>query len=158
MPGDYALVLREVPRSLVLACPDGCGDILTINLDPRADAAWHCYDAQDDISLYPSIWREDGCGAHFIIWQGQVLWCRWDRASESGKAGRNLTRRVLEALSAEHFIDFPALAADINADPWEVLWTCRQLVRQRKAAEGERLGTFGCTLALQRRRRSGSSG
>lgn len=32
-PGEAALVHRGVDRSLVMACPNVCGEMLTINLD-----------------------------------------------------------------------------------------------------------------------------
>ncbi|WP_442869546.1 DUF6527 family protein [Bradyrhizobium sp. CCBAU 11386] len=39
-------------------------------------------------TLYPSFWRDGGCGSHFIIWRGQLLWC--DRFEE-GKSSRTST-------------------------------------------------------------------
>ncbi len=39
-PGDASLVFRARPRSIVMACPDGCGETLVVNLDSRADKAW----------------------------------------------------------------------------------------------------------------------
>ena len=39
-PGDASMVFRARPRSIVMACPDGCGETLVINLDSRADKAW----------------------------------------------------------------------------------------------------------------------
>lgn len=33
-PGDLVLVVRGRPRSVVIGCPDGCGEVLTVNLDP----------------------------------------------------------------------------------------------------------------------------
>jgi len=74
-PGDIALVYRGRPRSLVIACPDRCGSILTINLDERAGAAWRPYWRAGALTLYPSIWRDTGCEAHFIIRRDRILWC-----------------------------------------------------------------------------------
>jgi hypothetical protein len=34
-PGDASLVLRGRPRAIVMACPDGCGETLVVNLDGR---------------------------------------------------------------------------------------------------------------------------
>ena len=53
MPGDMALVVRGVPRMLVFVCPDGCGDIVPVNLDGRADKAWRYYRRDGRSSLIP---------------------------------------------------------------------------------------------------------
>jgi hypothetical protein len=38
-PGDCAVVERAgVRRQLVVCCPNGCGDLLSINFDPRSGA------------------------------------------------------------------------------------------------------------------------
>ena len=64
-PGEAALVHRGVDRSLVMACPDGCGEPLTINLDRRSGPAWRFYRDAAAISMYPSVWRTTGCKSHF---------------------------------------------------------------------------------------------
>jgi hypothetical protein len=43
MAGQAALVHRGVDRSITLACPDGCGEMLTVNLDRRSGPAWRFY-------------------------------------------------------------------------------------------------------------------
>jgi hypothetical protein len=74
-PGDVVMVDRGRPRSLVLSCPDGCGSVLTINLEPRSGKAWRLYRQGDSISLFPSVWRDNGCRAHFVLWHDRLLWC-----------------------------------------------------------------------------------
>lgn len=66
-PEDCVVVYRSVSRELVMKCPCGCGDTLTINLDPRAGAAWKLYVRGDSLSLHPSVWRESGCESHFML-------------------------------------------------------------------------------------------
>src|SRR5205823_167273 len=70
-PGDCAVVEREgVRRQIVIACPDGCGETLSINLDPRSGAAWRLYQRRGRWSLFPSIDKTAGCRSHFILWGG----------------------------------------------------------------------------------------
>ena len=61
-PGDASLILRGRPRAIVMACPDGCGETLVVNLDGRAGKAWR-FDMRGGLTLYPSVWREGGCGS-----------------------------------------------------------------------------------------------
>lgn len=86
-PGDASMVFRSRPRSIVMACPDGCGETLVINLDSRADKAWRFDMRGEGLTLFPSVWREGGCESHFIVWRGHILWC--DRF-EGGKSGAAL--------------------------------------------------------------------
>ena len=72
------LVHRDVHRSLVFKCPSGCEDVLTINLDSRAGVAWRMRITQGGVTLMPSIWRTEGCRAHFVLWNSTVWWCRFE--------------------------------------------------------------------------------
>ena len=36
-PGDVVLVKRVFIRAMLISCPDGCGEVLTINLNPAVD-------------------------------------------------------------------------------------------------------------------------
>jgi hypothetical protein len=58
----------------VLSCPCGCGDEISVNLDPRTGPAWRTYQTARGFTLFPSIWRESGCKSHFIIWEDRILW------------------------------------------------------------------------------------
>ena len=60
-PGDAALVVRGRARSVIMTCPDGCGETLVVNLDPRADKAWRLDMRGEGVTLYPSVWRDGGC-------------------------------------------------------------------------------------------------
>jgi hypothetical protein len=76
--GDLALVTRGVPRSVVILCPDGCGERLTVNLDARSGPAWRLYNKVGKLTLFPSVWRESGCEAHFILWNDIIYWSSLD--------------------------------------------------------------------------------
>ncbi|RYD83859.1 MAG: hypothetical protein EOP84_07090 [Verrucomicrobiaceae bacterium] len=132
--GDVALDFREVPRALVMQCPDGCGQILSVNLDKRSGKAWRLYGHGDKLTLYPSVWREEGCEAHFIVWKGQILWC--DGHTDIVWNDPELVGRVNQLLAAvspqtRNYVD---IAQHLDAIPWEVLWACQSLVTARKAA------------------------
>ena len=75
-PGDAVLVERGVPRALVIKCPDGCGEILSINLDRRSGKAWRLSRTPDNkISLHPSVAKQGGCESHFVVRRSEILWC-----------------------------------------------------------------------------------
>lgn len=138
-PGDAVLVERGKPRLLILRCPCGCGDDLLINLDTRAGAAWYLYRKRKKLSLYPSYWRNDGCGSHFIIWNDTIYWCHgWesDDVDEWGVAAE-IEDRVYAALPDDWFIRYQEVAEQLDLIPWEVIQACRQLVRKGKAVADE---------------------
>lgn len=130
--GDTALVHRGCDRSLVMSCPDGCGSVITINLDNRVGPAWRRYGSLDHISVFPSVWRETGCRAHFIVWRGTVDWLKgsWWKPSE------DLVARVRWALPTDGYGDYTLLAQQLAEIPWDVLAACRVLVNRHQAAEG----------------------
>src|SRR5439155_5771117 len=99
--------------SLVMACPDGCGDVLTLNLDSRAGRPWKLYRERDQISLYPSVWRDSGCESHFIVWRSRIFWCDYDPIEEDND---ELAARVLARLT-EAFTPFAAIADRMNEIP-----------------------------------------
>lgn len=133
MPGDAAFVHRGVPRSLVLACPDGCGELLTINLDARAGKAWRAYGTDEGLSLFPSVWRETGCKSHFILWRSKIYWCDWGEELET--PSKYVVHHVRDALSNQ-LVHYVNIADQLNLVPWAVLSACIQLVRQGIAHEG----------------------
>ena len=116
--GDSVIVVRGRPRSLVMACPDGCGEHLTINLDERAGPAWRWYENGRGLTLFPSVWRDSGCKSHFIVWHNTILWCDWftegNREPENDSPG--LVDEVLAMLD-DRFVPFPELAQQPRRDP-----------------------------------------
>ena len=149
-PGDAVLVERGRPRLLLISCPCGCGEQLPINLDARSGPAWRFYRTESTgLTLYPSVWRESGCGSHFIIWRDRILLFgrnedEWDDPSvEDGSMPS--TQAVFELLPAGNLMPFSEIAESLDAVPWDVLKVCRKLVRAGRAREGsgKQRGCFG---------------
>lgn len=140
-PGAAVLVKRGVLRSIVLACPDGCGELLTINLDARAGPAWRYYGGGSGVSLFPSVWRDSGCRSHFIVWHSRIYWCDWH--DELDIPIEDVIAQVKRKLPT-HFIRYVALADQLDLVPWAVLSACNVLCRQgfAVAGVGERRGHF----------------
>lgn len=136
--GDLVIVRRGVPRSVVIACPDGCGELLTINLDSRTGPAWKFYEGRRGVTLFPSVWRDDGCKSHFMLWHDAILWCdRFESGNvEPAPEDGTLQPRVHAALS-ESFRSVPDIATELDEIPWEVGRVCRQLARAGTASEGK---------------------
>jgi hypothetical protein len=125
--GRAVVVDRGRPRSLVLGCPDECGSVLTVNLDPRAGKAWTLYNvAGRRFSLYPSVWRTDGCRAHFIIWKSTLYLFGRDALEVAEPA--SLRARILDALRRDPE-SVLRLAGLLNEDAWYVATACRRLVK-----------------------------
>lgn len=137
-PGDIAIVKREVLRSLVIRCPDGCGDVVTINLDPRTDKAWRLYNSNKGITLFPSVWRDSGCESHFILWNGRFHWMDDSDVHEAdGIERKRIEGLTLAAMRTDKFLSFVEIADSINEIPWAVSDACHQLVKKKNAIEGE---------------------
>lgn len=77
-PRSVAVVYRGRLRGAVFHCPCGCGENIVLNLDHRAGPAWRIRVDVDALTIIPSVWREGGCESHFILWKGEVLWCRFE--------------------------------------------------------------------------------
>ncbi|CAN7724928.1 DUF6527 family protein [Variovorax sp. LjRoot290] len=133
-PGAAVLVFRGVARSLAMACPDGCGEQLTINLDPRSGPAWRFYEADEQgISVFPSVWRDTGCGSHFIVWRSKIFWCDWHEPLDESR--EDVKQRTLSALSHE-FVPYLEIADALDIVPWAVLSACASLTRSGLAENG----------------------
>lgn len=133
-PGEAALVRRGVLRSMVMACPDGCGEMLTINLDGRAGKAWRFYAQGNDLSLFPSVWRDSGCESHFILWRSRIYWCDWGDELEVPMA--EVVAKVREALGPR-IESYSSIAERLDLVPWAVLSACGKLRRDGLAVEGK---------------------
>lgn len=128
-PGDCSLVIRGVPRTLVMMCPDGCGETIAVNLDRRIGKAWRKYEQNKRLTIYPSVWRDTGCRAHFIVWNDQILWCDVDDAVHIDLDER-FVETIFNNLSNSNFVHFETIAESLQAIPWDVLWACNDLVRR----------------------------
>lgn len=134
--GDVAIVHRGRPRSLIIMCPCGCGERYPINLDSRAGPAWRLYrDLETGLSLFPSVWRESGCRAHYILWRDTAFlfgaqvnsneglpWERW-RLPDGGVIASHVPKR-----GTIYFLD---VADQLDLVPWDVLQVCRNLTSER---------------------------
>jgi hypothetical protein len=141
--------VRGRDRSFVICCPDGCGELLTINLDERTGPAWSLYRSSRGVTLYPSVWRESGCKSHFIVWHDTILWCdrHFEEKHEPDDLNPGLRDRVLAMLD-DQWSSYRGLATRLDEIPWEVSRACRNLEQQSLAEEG------GNGLRGQYRRRS----
>jgi len=133
-PGEVVLVRRGVMRSMAMACPDGCGEVITINLDGRAGKAWQYYDRGGDVSLFPSVWRDSGCKSHFILWRSRIYWCDWNEELDTPMA--EVIVQVRNALGSQ-LESYVSIANRLDLVPWGVLSACGKLRREGIALEGK---------------------
>lgn len=143
--GDFCIVIRERPRLVVMRCPDDCGDDLTLNVDGKAGAAWRLYRRRNAVTLYPSVWRTQGCESHFIIVRDKVVWANtpWERR----KPPEDELRLVASAVSQTP-VSYWALAERLDLLPWDVLDACRELCRRGVLREAEDEGKFRKIVSL----------
>ena len=145
-PGDCVIVERAgVRRQLIVRCPDGCGEMLSVNLDPRSGPAWHLYSRRGAWSLFPSIARPTGCLSHFILWRGRVLWCSGADDNETTNFTSEVDReRIVDLLRKGRSASYVELAEQLDEIPWDVLGACRNLVREGilREGKGRRRGIF----------------
>lgn len=137
-PGDCAIVERAgVRRQLVMRCPDGCGEILSVNFDARSGPAWRLYKKRGTWSLFPSIDKTSGCLSHFILLHGRILWCDSLDDDEGGNEAVEIgPERILAALRHGHPAGFVQIADELEELPWDVLTACRSLRRRGVLEEG----------------------
>ena len=141
--GDAVLVQRERPRLLIMTCPDGCGAEVIVNLDNRAGPAWSIYQTGLGFSLYPSVWRDSGCGSHYIVWNDTIYMFRTDGDDWFKEDNPRLLLRVLDSLIASGTEQrYQDIAIQLVEIPWGVLAACHALVRQGKARYGQERGSF----------------
>jgi hypothetical protein len=136
-PGDLAIVKRGTLRSVVMRCPDGCGEAITLNLDPRTDKAWRVYKSKKGLTLFPSVWRDTGCQSHFVLWNDVISWVDvFDSEEEETEEILQLEERVWGVLKVDSFTDFVQIADALDEIPWAVLDACRHLVKEKRAVAG----------------------
>ena len=129
--GDAATVMRGVLRSVVMQCPDGCGEILVINLDPRAGKAWRIDMRHNKMTIVPSVWREGGCEAHFIVWRDNIIWCdRHWRHNVEPPYDPALEKHVLGALETNRDRTIWDISNALDEIYWDVLRAVQNLVEQ----------------------------
>ncbi|MFZ5526660.1 MAG: DUF6527 family protein [Pseudomonadota bacterium] len=58
-----------------MRCPCGCGQPVELPLIREARPRWSLQVDQDGHpTLAPSIWRREGCRAHYFVRRGKVVW------------------------------------------------------------------------------------
>jgi Family of unknown function (DUF6527) len=77
VPGKLYLI-GEGGRHWIAAmrCPCGCGETLEMNLLPDSKPVWKLKVENMVPTLHPSVWRKDGCRAHYLLRNGRVIWCK----------------------------------------------------------------------------------
>ncbi|OJW54359.1 MAG: hypothetical protein BGO55_11735 [Sphingobacteriales bacterium 50-39] len=62
--------------SLFFKCPCGCKTTICLNLLKDTRPCWSFSVKKGRITISPSIWAKAGCGSHFLIREGKVVWVR----------------------------------------------------------------------------------
>jgi hypothetical protein len=75
-PGVLYAIGSGAPWSAALLCPCHCGALIQLSLLKHERPHWDlCLTRGGAPTLYPSVWRTQGCKAHFLLRGGQVIWC-----------------------------------------------------------------------------------
>lgn len=73
----YVVGTKEHPWQIAFKCPCGCGAIIQLSLLTESRPRWkYKLNKLKYITLSPSIWRKVGCGSHFFIRKGKVIWAK----------------------------------------------------------------------------------
>lgn len=76
--GDDFVLAREDSEDWAIAflCPCGCKERLELALIPEVKPHWKLHmNHLNYPTLHPSVWRKTGCGAHFWVKEGEIVWC-----------------------------------------------------------------------------------
>lgn len=80
----HVVVHNRRPYWALFRCPSGCGEVISLSLQPAHNPRWSVKtDGKGRPTLYPSVWRNNGCRSHFWVEAGRVLWCRDSGAAPS---------------------------------------------------------------------------
>ncbi len=130
-PGDVAIVKRGAYRSLIMHCPDGCGEVITVNLDPRTTKAWRIYLNKKGLTLFPSVWRDTGCESHFVLWNSVFYWMDSHDVSDADpEEEARLDQLVVPQIRRTTTSHYLEIADSLGEIPWAVLNSCRRLVKE----------------------------
>jgi hypothetical protein len=82
MPQNKVLIIGsgKFHKWALIICPCGCGDTITLCLMNSYDPNWRfSVDWLGRPTLYPSIWRTEGCKSHFHLQKGKIRWANEGR-------------------------------------------------------------------------------
>ncbi|WP_417728439.1 DUF6527 family protein [Roseovarius sp.] len=87
LPETLAVVESgNVKKWACLRCPGGCGEVITLSLNPNQRPRWGISeDFWSRPTVHPSVHQTNECGCHFWIKKGQVNWCRGGRPKRPAK-------------------------------------------------------------------------
>jgi hypothetical protein len=77
LPSRDLLLLREGGEawSILMRCPCGCDQPVELPLIREARPRWSLrVNKAGYPTLAPSIWRREGCRAHYFVRDGKVVW------------------------------------------------------------------------------------
>ena len=77
LPSRDLVLLREGGEvwSVMMRCPCGCGQPVELPLIREARPRWSLQvDSDGHPTLSPSVWRSEGCRAHYFVRGGKVVW------------------------------------------------------------------------------------
>src|SRR5258708_36766440 len=71
----YAVGEKERPWMAALKCPCGCGESIQLSLLTDDFPSWKLSINRYGVpTLTPSVARTKGCGAHFVLRNGEIDW------------------------------------------------------------------------------------
>jgi len=72
-----SVVYQNEPLWSMFRCPCGCGDVISLPMKRPHNPRWRlALTVAGRPTLYPSVWRNNGCMSHFWIKDGRVYWTR----------------------------------------------------------------------------------
>lgn len=77
MPKRDIILLKDDGEnwSVGFRCPCGCGDVIELLLLPNFNPRWDIViDNSGYPTLFPSVWKINGCRSHFWVREGKIIW------------------------------------------------------------------------------------
>lgn len=72
----YVTRSRGEPVFGYMVCPCGCRHTLHLRFLPDRRPRWTLQVSRDDaVTIWPSVWRREGCRSHFFVTDGHLVWC-----------------------------------------------------------------------------------
>jgi len=72
----YVVAHKDDLYWALFRCPDGCGEVISLPLRLPHKPRWSIHTSPAGrATLKPSVWRNQGCKAHFVVEDGRVFWC-----------------------------------------------------------------------------------